>query len=94
MIPNMYTDLGELLPGVFHVSARSLASHALSSSATIRRDGLPQTGFGLLCSIQRAGDSRPGCGWPTWPRSGPRPFVHFFDGFRTSHEIQKIEVWI
>ena len=93
MIPNMYKISGELLPGVFHVSARALASHALSifgdhSDVMSAR----QTGFALLCSgsVQEVMDLG-GIAHLAAIKSKV-PFLHFFDGFRTSHEIQKIEV--
>ncbi|PKP09363.1 MAG: pyruvate:ferredoxin (flavodoxin) oxidoreductase [Bacteroidetes bacterium HGW-Bacteroidetes-4] len=92
MIPNMYKIAGELLPGVFHVSARSLAAQALSifgdhSDVMSAR----QTGFAFLASgsVQEAMDLA-GVAHLTAIKSRI-PFVHFFDGFRTSHEIQKIE---
>ena len=92
MIPNMYKIAGELLPGVFHVSARALAGHALSifgdhSDVMACR----QTGFALLASgsVQEVMDIG-GVAHLTAIKSRV-PFVHFFDGFRTSHEIQKIE---
>jgi pyruvate-ferredoxin/flavodoxin oxidoreductase len=94
MIPNMYKISGELLPGVFHVSARALASHALSIFGD-HQDVMAtrQTGFALLASnsVQQAMD----LGAVTHLASikGKVPFIHFFDGFRTSHEIQKVEVW-
>jgi pyruvate-ferredoxin/flavodoxin oxidoreductase len=93
MIPNMYKIAGELLPGVFHVSARAVASHALSifgdhSDVMACR----QTGFALLASasVQEVMDL--GSVAHLAAIKGRVPFVHFFDGFRTSHEIQKIEV--
>ena len=93
MIPNMYKIAGELLPGVFHVSARALAGHALSifgdhSDVMAAR----QTGFALLASgsVQEVMDLG-GIAHLSAIKSRV-PFVHFFDGFRTSHEIQKIEV--
>ncbi|WP_129600579.1 pyruvate:ferredoxin (flavodoxin) oxidoreductase [Anaerophilus nitritogenes] len=93
MIPNMYKIAGELLPGVFHVSARAVASHALSifgdhSDVMATR----QTGFALLASasVQEAMDLA-GVAHLSAIK-GRVPFLHFFDGFRTSHEIQKIEV--
>ncbi|HBN86263.1 MAG TPA: pyruvate:ferredoxin (flavodoxin) oxidoreductase, partial [Clostridiales bacterium] len=93
MIPNMYKIAGELLPGVFHVSARALASHALSifgdhSDVMACR----QTGFALLASggIQEVMDIAGVAHLSAL--KGRVPFVHFFDGFRSSHEIQKIEV--
>jgi pyruvate-ferredoxin/flavodoxin oxidoreductase len=93
MIPNMYKIAGELLPGVFHVSARALATHALSifgdhSDVMATR----QTGFALLASgsVQEVMDLG---GIAHLSAIKTRvPFLHFFDGFRTSHEIQKIEV--
>ena len=93
MIPNMYKIAGELLPGVFHVSARAVAGHALSifgdhSDVMAAR----QTGFALLASgsVQEVMDLA-AVAHLTAIKSRV-PFVHFFDGFRTSHEIQKIEV--
>ncbi|WP_324825042.1 pyruvate:ferredoxin (flavodoxin) oxidoreductase [Sinanaerobacter sp. ZZT-01] len=93
MIPNMYKIAGELLPGVFHVSARTLAAHALCifgdhSDVMSAR----QTGFALLCScsVQEVMDLG-GIAHLAAIR-GRVPFLHFFDGFRTSHEIQKIEL--
>ena len=93
MIPNMYKIAGELLPGVFHVTARAVAGHALSifgdhSDVMATR----QTGFGLLASgsVQEVMDLA-GVAHLTAIKSRV-PFVHFFDGFRTSHEIQKIEL--
>lgn len=93
MIPNMYKIAGELLPGVFHVSARALASHALSifgdhSDVMACR----QTGFALLAagSVQEVMDI--GSVAHLASIKSRVPFLHFFDGFRTSHEIQKIEV--
>ncbi|MBN1334041.1 MAG: pyruvate:ferredoxin (flavodoxin) oxidoreductase, partial [Synergistales bacterium] len=94
MIPNMYKIAGELLPGVFHVSARAVAGHALSifgdhSDVTAAR----ATGFALLASgsVQEAMDL--GAVAHLSAIKGSLPFVHFFDGFRSSHEIQKIQVW-
>ena len=93
MIPNMYKIAGELLPAVFHVTARAVAGHALSifgdhSDVMATR----QTGFGLLASgsVQEVMDLA-GVAHLTAIKSRV-PFVHFFDGFRTSHEIQKIEL--
>lgn len=93
MIPNMYKISGELLPGVFHVSARAVAGHALSifgdhSDVMATR----QTGFGLLASssIQEVMDLALVAHLSAL-RSNV-PFVHFFDGFRSSHEIQKVDV--
>ena len=93
MIPNMYKIAGELLPGVFHVSARALATHALSifgdhSDVMAAR----QTGFAFLASgsVQEVMDLG---GIAHLSSIKTRvPFLHFFDGFRTSHEIQKIEL--
>ncbi len=92
MIPNMYKISGELLPAVFHVSARALAAHALSifgdhSDVMACR----QTGFAMLASgsVQEAEDLALVSHLATLKASVP--FLHFFDGFRTSHEIQKIE---
>ena len=94
MIPNMYKIAGELLPNVIHVSARALASHALSifgdhSDVYACR----QTGYAMLCSssVQEVMDLGAVAHLSTI--KGRVPFLHFFDGFRTSHEIQKIEVW-
>ncbi|MCL1982629.1 MAG: pyruvate:ferredoxin (flavodoxin) oxidoreductase [Clostridiales bacterium] len=92
MIPNMYKIAGELLPGVFHVSARTLAAHALcifgdhSDVMSTRH-----TGFALLCSnsVQEVMDL--GSIAHLSAIKGRVPFLHFFDGFRTSHEVQKIE---
>ena len=93
MIPNMYKIAGELLPAVFHVSARTLATHALCifgdhSDVMACR----QTGFAMLCSasVQEVMDL--GGVAHLSAIKGSVPFLHFFDGFRTSHEIQKIEV--
>ena len=94
MIPNMYKIAGELLPCVIDVSARALASHALSifgdhSDVYACR----QTGFAMLCSgnVQEVMDLGAVAHLSTL--KGRVPFLHFFDGFRTSHEIQKIEMW-
>ena len=93
MIPNMYKISGELLPGVFHVSARTVATHALSIFGD-HSDvmAVRQTGFGLLASgsIQEIMDLA-GVAHLSAIKSRV-PFLHFFDGFRSSHEIQKIEV--
>ena len=92
MIPNMYKIAGELLPGVFHVSARTLASHALSIFGD-HQDVMSarQTGFAMLCehSVQEVMDLA-GVAHLAAIKSRV-PFINFFDGFRTSHEIQKIE---
>ena len=94
MIPNMYKIAGELLPCVFNVSARALASHALCifgdhSDVMACR----QTGFAMFCSgsVQEVMDL--GAVAHLSSIKGRVPFLHFFDGFRTSHEIQKIKVW-
>ena len=94
MIPNLYKVAGEQLPGVFHVSARALASHALSifgdhSDVYACR----QTGAAMLCesSVQEVMDLTPVAHCSAL--KGKLPFINFFDGFRTSHEIQKIETW-
>ena len=94
MIPNMYKIAGELLPGVIHVTARAIASHALSifgdhSDVYACR----QTGFAMLCAsnVQEVMDL--GAVAHLTAIEGRVPFLHFFDGFRTSHEIQKIEIW-
>ncbi|KGM97026.1 pyruvate-flavodoxin oxidoreductase [Clostridium novyi A str. 4552] len=93
MIPNMYKIAGELLPSVFHVSARALASHALSIFGD-HQDVMAarQTGFALLASnsVQEAMDLAAVSHLAAL--KGRVPFVHFFDGFRTSHEIQKVEL--
>lgn len=92
MIPNMYKIAGELLPGVLHVTARTLATHALSifgdhSDVMACR----QTGFAMLCSanVQEVMDLTAVAHLSAI--KGRVPFLHFFDGFRTSHEIQKID---
>ena len=94
MIPNLYKVAGEQLPGVFNVSARALASHALSifgdhSDVYACR----QTGAAMLCesSVQEVMDLTPVAHCAAL--KGKLPFINFFDGFRTSHEIQKIETW-
>ncbi len=93
MIPNMYKIAGELLPAVFHVSARSLSANALSIFGD-HQDVMAtrQTGFALLASgsVQEAMDL--GAVAHLAAIGGRIPFLHFFDGFRTSHEIQKIEL--
>ncbi|MBQ5528246.1 MAG: pyruvate:ferredoxin (flavodoxin) oxidoreductase, partial [Bacteroidales bacterium] len=92
MIPNMYKIAGEMLPAVFHVSARALASHALSIFGD-HQDVMAcrQTGFAMLASgsVQEAHDLAAVAHLSAIKSS--IPFLHFFDGFRTSHEIQKIE---
>ncbi len=94
MIPNMYKIAGELLPAVFHVSARTVASHALNifgdhSDVYACR----QTGFAMLAegNVQEVMDLAPVAHLAAI--EGRVPFINFFDGFRTSHEIQKIAVW-
>ena len=93
MIPNMYKIAGELLPTVFHVSARALSTHALSIFGD-HQDvmSVRQTGFAMLCegSVQEVMDLSGVAHLATIKSS--IPFVNFFDGFRTSHEIQKIEM--
>ncbi len=93
MIPNMYKIAGELMPCVFHVSARTVASHALSIFGD-HGDvmAVRQTGFGLLAcsSVQEVMDLGTVCHLATL--KAKVPFVNFFDGFRTSHEIQKVEM--
>ncbi len=93
MIPNMYKISGELLPTVFHVSARALAAHALSiygDHADVM--AARQTGFALLCSssVQEVGDLALVAHLATL--RAKVPFLHFFDGFRTSHEVQKVHL--
>ena len=94
MIPNMYKIAGELLPGVFHVSARTVASHTLNifgdhSDVMACR----QTGFAMLAesNVQEVMDLAPVAHLAAI--KGRVPFLNFFDGFRTSHELQKIQVW-
>ena len=94
MIPNLYKIAGEQLPGVFNVSARAIASHALSifgdhSDVYACR----QTGAAMLCesSVQEVMDLTPVAHCAAI--KGKLPFINFFDGFRTSHEIQKVETW-
>jgi len=93
MIPNMYKIAGELLPAVFHVSARALAANALSIFGD-HQDVMAtrQTGFAILASssVQEAMDLAAVAHLSAIKSS--LPFMHFFDGFRTSHEVQKIEV--
>ena len=94
MIPNMYKIAGELLPGVIHCSARTVASHALSifgdhSDVMACR----QTGFALLASSNPQEVMDLGAVAHLAAIKGRVPFLHFFDGFRTSHEIQKIATW-
>ncbi len=94
MIPNMYKLAGELLPAVFHVSARAVASHALSifgdhSDVMACR----QTGFAMLCETNTQEIMDLGAVAHLAAIKGRVPFINFFDGFRTSHEIQKIACW-
>ena len=94
MIPNMYKIAGELLPSVFHVSARCVASHALNifgdhSDVYACR----QTGFAMLAETNPQEVMDLGAVAHLAAIEGRVPFINFFDGFRTSHEIQKIEVW-
>ena len=93
MIPNMYKIAGELTPAVFHVTARTIATHALSifgdhSDVMAAR----QTGWAMLCSnsVQEAHDLALIAQAATL--EARIPFIHFFDGFRTSHEVSKIEL--
>ena len=93
MLPNMYKVAGGLLPGVFHVSARALATSALSIFGD-HQDVMAarQTGCVLLASgsVQEVADIAPVAHLAAI--EGKLPFIHFFDGFRTSHEIQKVEL--
>ena len=94
MIPNMYKIAGEGLPAVFHVSARTVATHALNifgdhSDVMACR----QTGFAMLCESNPQEVMDLGAVAHLAAIKGRVPFLNFFDGFRTSHEIQKIEVW-
>lgn len=94
MIPNMYKIAGELLPNVIHVSARCVSSHALNifgdhSDVYACR----QTGYAMLCSSNAQEVMDLGAISHLSTIKGRVPFLHFFDGFRTSHEIQKIETW-
>ncbi len=94
MIPNIYKTAGELLPGVFHVAARTIATHALSIFGD-HSDiyACRQTGAAMLStgSVQQVMDLAPVAHLSAL--KGRVPFIHFFDGFRTSHEMQKIQVW-
>ena len=93
MIPNMYKIVGEILPAVFHVSARTIAGHALSIFGD-HQDvmAIRQTGFGLIASasVQEVLDL--GLAAHLSAIEASTPFIHFFDGFRTSHEVQKVEM--
>ncbi|HKM04214.1 MAG TPA: pyruvate:ferredoxin (flavodoxin) oxidoreductase, partial [Lachnospiraceae bacterium] len=94
MVPNLYKIAGERLPGVFNVAARSIASHALSIFGD-QSDiyACRQTGVAMLCSssVQEVMDLTPVAHCTAI--KGKMPFINFFDGFRTSHEMQKIETW-
>ena len=94
MIPNMYKMAGELLPSVIHVSARALTSHALSIFGD-HSDiyACRQTGYAMLCSNNPQEVMDLAAVAHLSAIKGRVPFLHFFDGFRTSHEIQKIETW-
>ncbi len=94
MIPNMYKMAGELLPGVIHVSARALTSHALSIFGD-HSDiyACRQTGYAMLCSNNPQECMDLTAVAHLAAIKGRVPFLHFFDGFRTSHEVQKIEAW-
>ncbi|MBQ3134043.1 MAG: pyruvate:ferredoxin (flavodoxin) oxidoreductase [Clostridia bacterium] len=94
MIPNMYKIAGELLPGVFHVSARNVATHALNifgehSDVYACR----QTGFAMMCETNPQEVMDLAAVAHLAAIKGRVPFLNFFDGFRTSHEIQKIQIW-
>ena len=94
MIPNMYKIAGELLPGVFHVPARTVASHALNifgdhSDVMACR----QTGFAMLCETNAQEVMDLSAVAHLAAIKGRVPFLNFFDGFRTSHEVQKIAIW-
>ena len=94
MIPNMYKIAGELLPGVFHVSARTVSTHALNifgdhSDVYACR----QTGFAMLCETNPQEVMDLSAVAHLAAIKGRVPFINFFDGFRTSHEIQKIAIW-
>ena len=94
MIPNMYKIAGELLPGVINVSARALASHALSIFGD-HQDvyACRQTGFAMLASTNPQEVMDLGAVAHLSAIKGKVPFLHFFDGFRTSHEYQKVAAW-
>lgn len=94
MIPNMYKIAGELLPNVIHVSARCVSSHALNIFGD-HSDiyACRQTGYAMLCSSNAQEVMDLGAVAHLSTIKGRVPFLHFFDGFRTSHEIQKIETW-
>ncbi|MBQ4249399.1 MAG: 2-oxoacid:acceptor oxidoreductase family protein, partial [Clostridia bacterium] len=94
MIPNMYKIAGEMQPGVIHVSARALATHALSIFGD-HSDvmGCRSTGYAMLCSNSPQEVMDLAAVAHLASIKGRVPFLHFFDGFRTSHEMQKVEVW-
>ncbi len=94
MIPNMYKIAGELLPSVINVSARALASHALSIFGD-HQDvyACRQTGYAMLCSVNPQEAMDLGAVAHLTTIKSRVPFLHFFDGFRTSHEYQKVECW-
>ena len=94
MIPNMYKIAGEMQPGVIHVSARALATHALSIFGD-HSDvmGCRSTGYAMLCSNSPQEVMDLAAVAHLASIKGSVPFLHFFDGFRTSHEMQKVEVW-
>ena len=94
MIPNMYKIAGELLPSVIHVSARCVSTHALNIFGD-HSDiyACRQTGYAMLCSSNPQEIMDLGAVAHLSTIKGRVPFIHFFDGFRTSHEIQKIETW-
>lgn len=93
MIPNMYKIAGEMLPGVIHVASRSLATHALSIFGD-HQDvyAARQTGFCMLCSNNVSEANHLACVSHLSAIEGSLPFVHFFDGFRTSHEVNTVEL--
>ena len=94
MIPNMYKIAGELLPSVIHVSARCVSTHALNIFGD-HSDiyACRQTGYAMLCSSNPQEIMDLGAVAHLSTIKGRVPFIHFFDGFRTSHEIQKIQTW-
>jgi pyruvate-ferredoxin/flavodoxin oxidoreductase len=94
MIPNMYKIAGEMMPGVIHVSARTLATHALSIFGD-HSDVMScrSTGYAMLASNNPQEVMDLGAVAHLSSIKGSLPFLHFFDGFRTSHEMQKISIW-